>query len=148
MTNTGSILQKLLITIIVYEMKKTENLYLSEKELDKLFEEGLKLYRSGDFFMAHEIWEDMWHNKNFTDRKFIQGLIQLSASFYKIQTGNIRGARSLLEKSKNKFEEYKGIHRNINVDQLKTELNIIGKKYNSIKITKDFSLNEVPELKT
>lgn len=124
-----------------------EKLYLSEAELDNLFQEGLKKYRFGDFFMAHEIWEDMWHNKNFSDRKFIQGLIQLSASFYKIQTGNLRGARSLLEKAMNKFEEYTRLHRGINVDQLKIDLAKIQNKYNSIETTEDFSLADVPDLK-
>ena len=45
-----------------------------------LFEKGLNEYEKGDYFEAHEAWEDLWSDFNFPDRKFIQGLIQLSVS--------------------------------------------------------------------
>jgi hypothetical protein len=121
-------------------------MYPTEEELNQLYTKGLNKYKQGDFYIAHELWEDMWHYKQLKDRIFIQGLIQISASFYKIQCGNLRGARSLLEKSINKFENYSGIHRNINVDKLKEDLLVIHKKYNEINYTDEFSLETVPEL--
>jgi len=121
-------------------------MYPSEKELNDLFDKGLEKYKEGDFFLAHELWEDMWHNKQLKDRIFIQGLIQISASFYKIQCGNLRGARSLLEKSLNKFQNYAGVHRNINLDRLKKVLLGIQKKYLEIESTDEFSLENVPDL--
>ncbi len=108
--------------MIVIDIEKP---YLKEEELNVLFQKGLQEYRAGDFYAAHEIWEEMWRFLQVKDRRFIQGLIQLSASFIKIQTGNLRRARSLLEKSQNKFEHFKGIHRDINIDQLKQGLVII-----------------------
>jgi len=121
-------------------------MYPSEEELNQLYLSGLKKYKEGDFFLAHELWEDMWHFKQLKDRIFIQGLIQLSASFIKIQCGNLRGARSLLEKSINKFESYSSIHRNIDVDHLKEELLLIQQKYSEIDSTDEFSLDNVPGL--
>lgn len=121
-------------------------MYPSEEELNQLYEQGLIKYKIGDFYSAHELWEDMWHNKQLKDRIFIQGLIQISASFFKIQCGNLRGARSLLEKSMNKFEEYSEIHRNIDVDKLKKDLLEIQQKYNEIDSTQEFNLNSVPQL--
>ena len=121
-------------------------MYPSESELNLLYEKGLKKYKEGDFYLAHEFWEDMWHYKQLKDRIFIQGLIQISASFYKIQCGNLRGARSLLEKSMNKFQEYAGIHRNINVDKLKANLSLIQQNYNKIESTQEFDLAKVPDL--
>ena len=121
-------------------------MYPSEEELNQLYDQGLLKYKTGDFYNAHELWEDMWHNKQLKDRIFIQGLIQISASFFKIQCGNLRGARSLLEKSMNKFEEYSGIHRNIDVDKLKKDLLEIQLKYNGIDSTKEFNLASVPQL--
>ncbi|MCK5033909.1 MAG: DUF309 domain-containing protein [Calditrichia bacterium] len=121
-------------------------MYPSEEELNQLYLQGLNKYKEGDFYIAHDLWEDMWHNKQLKDRLFIQGLIQISASFYKIQCGNLRGARSLLEKSMNKFQDYSGIHRNINVDHLKEELLLIQKKYNEIDSTTEFSLDNIPSL--
>ena len=121
-------------------------MYPTEEELNNLYINGLKKYGEGDYYQAHEYWEDLWHNKQLNDRIFIQGLIQISASFYKIQCSNLRGAKSLLEKSMNKFEKYSGNHRNIDVDKLKQELLVIRKKYNEINSTDEFDLNSVPEL--
>ena len=123
-----------------------KNMYPTEEELIKLYTNGLKKYGEGDFYLAHEFWEDLWHNKQIKDRIFIQGLIQLSASFYKIQCNNLRGARSLLEKSINKFEQYSGIQRNIDVDKLKQELLAIKDKYFEINSTEEFNLEFVPDL--
>lgn len=67
-------------------------MYPTEEELNQLYINAFKKYKEGDFYRAHELWEDIWHYKQLKDRIFIQGLIQLSASFIKIQTGNMRGA--------------------------------------------------------
>lgn len=122
-------------------------MYPSDSELNLLFKKGLKKYIEGEFYLAHEFWEDLWHYKQLRDRIFVQGLIQLSASFFKIQCGNLNGAKSLLEKSINKFNNYSGIHRNIDVDRLKSELIAIQQRYNIIKSTNDFDLEHVPKLK-
>ena len=84
-----------------------------------LFEKGLNEYEKGDYFEAHEAWEDLWSDFNFPDRKFIQGLIQLSVSFVHLNNGNMIGARNLLKKCQQKFSNYSGIHRQINIDELK-----------------------------
>ena len=127
-------------------MLYSDTIYLSEPELNELFEKGLKEYHNQNFYKAHDIWEEMWHNKNFTDRKFIQGLIQLTASFYKIQTGNLKGARSLLEKSQNKFSEYQGFQRNINIDLLNKEILFVKEIFDKIAHTQDFSFTNIPKL--
>ena len=122
-------------------------MYPTEEELNRLYSKGLEKYKESNFYQSHENWEDLWHNKQLKDRIFIQGLIQISASFYKIQCGNLRGARSLLEKSINKFEKYSCIHRNIDVNKLKKDLLEIQQKYNEINSTDEFSLDAVPDLK-
>jgi predicted metal-dependent hydrolase len=121
-------------------------MYPTKEELDQLYFEGLKKFKEGNFYLAHDLWEEMWHYKQLKDRIFIQGLIQISASFYKIQCGNLTGARSLLEKSINKFQNYSGIHRNINLNRLKDEILLIQKKYNEINSTYEFSFDMVPSL--
>ena len=124
----------------------SKNMYPTQEELNQLFDKGLENYKKGDFYQAHEYWEDLWHNKQLSDRIFIQGLIQIAASFYKIQCGNIKGAKSLLEKSMNKFAQYSGNQRNINVDKLMQELLEIKNKYNEIISVEEFDLGSVPNL--
>ena len=45
-------------------------------KMNELFERGLTEYEKGDYFEAHEAWEDLWSDYNFDDRIFVQGLIQ------------------------------------------------------------------------
>ena len=121
-------------------------MYPTQEELDQLFKKGLEKYKNGNFYMAHEYWEDLWQNKQLKDRIFIQGLIQIAASFYKIQCGNLKGAKSLLEKSMNKFEQYSGKQRDINVDKLLKELLEIKDEYHEITSVEEFDLGSVPDL--
>lgn len=49
------------------------------------FDRGLATYQSGDFFEAHELWEEIWRDtpEGF-DRQFLQGLIQVAAAMHKL----------------------------------------------------------------
>jgi len=48
-------------------------------------EKGLAAYRAGEFFEAHEEWEEIWRDEPEGDRRqALQGLIQVAAAMYKI----------------------------------------------------------------
>jgi len=113
-----------------------------------LFEKGLSEYEKGDYFEAHEAWEDLWSDYNFPDRKFIQGLIQLSVSFVHLKNNNLIGARSLLKKCQEKFSEYNGIHRKININDLKYEIEAVSIIYDEIEELTGFDWGLVPTLKS
>ena len=81
-----------------------------EETKEKLYQEGLNYFKSGDYFEAHESWEDLWSDFYLEDRKFIQGLIQLSVSFVHLERENMNGAKSLLNKSIEKFQLFSGVH--------------------------------------
>ena len=112
-----------------------------------LFEKGLNEYEKGDYFEAHEAWEDLWSDYNFPDRKFIQGLIQLSVSFVHLNNGNMIGARNLLKKCQEKFSGYKGIHREININELKFAIEAGSLTYDNIEEPSEFDWDLVPVLK-
>jgi len=112
-----------------------------------LFEKGLNEYEKGDYFEAHEAWEDLWSDYNFRDRKFIQGLIQLSVSFVHLSNGNMIGARNLLKKCQDKFSEYNGIHREININELKFAIEAVSLTYENMKESSEFDWDLVPVLK-
>ena len=116
-------------------------------EMRILFEKGLNEYEKGDYFEAHEAWEDLWSDYNFPDRKFIQGLIQLSVSFVHLSNGNMIGARNLLKKCQQKFSDYKGIHRQININELKFAIEAVSLTYDNIEVSSEFDWDLVPVLK-
>ena len=117
------------------------------EQMNELFKKGLDDYESGEYFEAHESWEDLWSDFNFSDRKFIQGLIQLAVSFVHLGNGNLIGAKSLLKKCQNKFIDYRGIHRGINLEELKYSIEVVEIVYNDLSDSKEFDWDLVPVLK-
>ena len=113
---------------------------------EKLYQEGLNYFKSGDYFEAHESWEDLWSDFYLEDRKFIQGLIQLSVSFVHLENGNMNGAKSLLNKSKEKFQLFSGVHRGVNLKSLLNQIKVVSFEYDKIENPADFDWDLVPEL--
>ena len=74
-----------------------------EEKIDKLFQAGLEFFNQGEYFDAHEEWEELWSKFNLPDRVFVQGLIQATVSFYHLSTGNLKGARNLLTRAIDKL---------------------------------------------
>ena len=117
-------------------------------KLSELFQRGLDEYDKGEYFEAHEAWEDLWSDYNFPDRKFVQGLIQLSVSFVHLGNGNLTGAKNLLKKCQQKFEDYNGMHRDINLSDLKSSIEAVEIVYSELNDCRDFDWDLVPVLKS
>ena len=116
-----------------------------ENEINTLFQAGLKLFNDKNFYDAHEKWEDLWSDYYLKDRLFIQGLIQLSVSFVHLKNNNMNGAKSLLNKCKQKFEGF-DIQRGIDVKKLLISIEKVQDNYDHIKSSEDFNWNLVPSL--
>jgi len=71
------------------------------------FAQGALLFDSGAFFEAHEAWEAGWLvESDPTQRRFLQGLIQVAAGFHKLlATGSVTSTSRLLAKGMAKLEE-------------------------------------------
>ena len=80
-----------------------KTLLSDEEKIDKLFFAGLEFFNQGEYFDAHEEWEELWSKFNLPDKVFVQGLIQATVSFYHLSTGNLRGARNLLTRAIDKL---------------------------------------------
>jgi predicted metal-dependent hydrolase len=49
------------------------------------FERGARMFDQGDYFEAHEAWEERWRiSSDESERRFLQGLIQVAAAFHKL----------------------------------------------------------------
>ena len=58
--------------------------------------EGLRCFHSAAFFEAHEHWESVWLVAQEPEKTFLQGLIQVAASFHHLKRGNLEVTVSLL----------------------------------------------------
>lgn len=67
---------------------------------------GARLFDAGEFFAAHEAWEEGWKATEEPEtRLLLQGLIQVAAGFYKVVVqGKPDSARRLLTRGADKLE--------------------------------------------
>jgi hypothetical protein len=68
--------------------------------------EGLRCFHSGAFFEAHEHWESVWLAAQEPEKTFLQGLIQVAASFHHFRRGNCAGTISLLRSALRRLDGY------------------------------------------
>src|SRR5580658_1398943 len=92
------------------------------------FRRGLDLFNSGHFFYAHEVLEDLWRalpRDQLSRRRFrlhVQGLIQLAVAFHHESTGNLVGARSVLERALRNLDGAGHSFPELDLDRLRAEL--------------------------
>jgi uncharacterized protein len=72
-------------------------------ERRRLVEAGRAAFNRGEFYEAHEFWEDVWNEADDPDRRWIQGMIQIATGLHKITRDQRAPARTLLEKAMNKL---------------------------------------------
>jgi predicted metal-dependent hydrolase len=75
-----------------------------------LYLHALDLFNRACFFDAHEVWEDVWRAAPPEEKKFLQGLIQIAVAFHHHSTGNLIGARSLLDRGTRNLQGYPEEH--------------------------------------
>jgi len=63
--------------------------------LDPRHREAVDRFNRGDFFEAHDAWEELWNEAPERERGFYQGLIQVATALHHMTIGNMRGARLL-----------------------------------------------------
>jgi predicted metal-dependent hydrolase len=66
-------------------------------------ERGRAAFNRGEFFDAHEVWEEAWHGLAGSERVLVQGLIQVAAGLHHLQSHRHRPAARLLAKGADKL---------------------------------------------
>jgi predicted metal-dependent hydrolase len=62
---------------------------------DSRLVEGVRLFNRGEFFDAHEVVEDLWHETAGPERNLLKGFIQAAVACEHHRRGNARGRRSV-----------------------------------------------------
>lgn len=81
--------------------------------------EGLRCYRSREFFAAHEHWECEWLRAAEPEKTFLQALIQIAAAFHHFERKNRAGAASLLRASLRKLDLYPAAFGGLDVEAIR-----------------------------
>ena len=79
---------------------------------------GLALFSRGDYFAAHEAWEEEWTCETGERRRFLQGLIHVAVALYHAERGNPVGAVRQMRKAALKLGAAGGVREGIAVAAL------------------------------
>jgi predicted metal-dependent hydrolase len=91
---------------------------------------GIRCFNRGDYWKAHEEWEQVWKTLPNPERGWIQGLIQAAATFYLLEKKRRSPAHRLCERALTKLEGWpasRSSHPKIRISGLKPLLKSLAK---------------------
>jgi len=72
-------------------------------DLASRLEQGRAAFNGGQYFEAHELWEEAWQELAGAERVFVQGLIQIAAGLHHLGQHRPRPAVGLLRRGLEKI---------------------------------------------
>lgn len=79
---------------------------------------GVGRFNAGDYFDAHEVWEELWRDCPAADRRFYHSLIQAAVALYHADRGNRVGAERLKAAGREKATAYPVPYRGVDLPTL------------------------------
>ena len=67
--------------------------------------QGMDYFRAGDYFAAHDAWEEVWRELHGRRRLFWQAMIQLAVGMHHWENENHKGCRSVWNKALQKCDD-------------------------------------------
>ena len=74
--------------------------------MDPRLQHGIELFNRREFFVCHEVLEEIWTHELGPRRLFLQAIIHFAVAFYHDQRGNPVGATRQLHKGLRKLAAY------------------------------------------
>jgi uncharacterized protein len=84
------------------------------------FQRGISHFNAGEFFEAHEVWEEIWLEEVEPEKTFLQGIIQIAAAFHHYCRENTDGTENLLAAGIVKLSRFPANHRGLAIEELCT----------------------------
>jgi predicted metal-dependent hydrolase len=98
--------------------------HLNDGDLQRCLERGRALFNQGQFWEAHEAWEEAWvDHEDDAVRLLLQGLIQVAAGCHKgVVQQNARGAVRLLGSALEKLVPHQDGALGLRLDRFRQEV--------------------------
>jgi predicted metal-dependent hydrolase len=92
---------------------------LTPEERARLHASGIALFNRGDFYAAHEAWEEIWRSATPEPKLLFQGLVQVAAAMHQLlDLHRTSGPRSTLAKARRNLEPFSPTAEGIDVAAL------------------------------
>ena len=86
-------------------------------ELPPEYLEGVRLFNAGEYYDAHESWEERWLGMGDSAANFYKGLIQAAVALLHWERGNFAGARKLSRSARRYLSAFGPRHLCLDVDE-------------------------------
>ncbi len=90
--------------------------------------DGIKLFNDGNYFEAHDYFEELWNCSVSKEHEFYQGLVQISVGSFHLISKNYNGALSQFSKGVKKLKGFSNNFENMNVLQFRYDINYLIKQ--------------------
>ena len=94
---------------------------MTDDDRRRLMSDGRNAFNRGEFYEAHEFWEEVWNEIDDPDRTWVQGLIQIATGLHKLSRDQRAVARTLLEKALRKLGDAPAALDGFDVAQLRAD---------------------------
>jgi predicted metal-dependent hydrolase len=109
-------------------------------------EKGIKFFNEGNFFEAHETWEDKWRALEKSPEKyFMQGLIMIAVALHHYKRKNYTGTLRLLEKGMKLLRESKVPEMKLDIENFLKEIALFQGEFKSSQ--QGISEKEFPKIR-
>ena len=88
------------------------------EEMPLEFWQSIEQFNSQDFYACHDTLEALWMEAGEPDKRFYQGILQISVALYHLSNQNWRGAVILLGEGINRLNYYQPSYAAIAVEDL------------------------------
>jgi predicted metal-dependent hydrolase len=101
---------------------------------------GVRLFNRGEFFLAHEAWEDWWRATPDPEKQTCQGIVQIAVAMHHVSTGNLVGARSVMERALRNLEGAENTFGGLDIVQLRDDIRSVIRQLGSSEEIKPFQI--------
>ena len=99
---------------------------------------GLEAFIRGDFYEAHECFEDAWRETSDESREFYRALLHLSGGFYRLTQNHPEAARKFFSHAHRWLTLFPTPYNNVDISRLQEYvlrlIDVINKDPDSVKI--------------
>lgn len=90
----------------------------NQEEIPQEFWQGIEEFNREEFYACHDTLEAIWMEAGEPQRRFYQGILQISVGLYHMHNQNWRGAVMLLGEGIGRLAYYQPDYLEINVEKL------------------------------
>ena len=110
------------------------------------FFQGVEQFNQQEYYACHDTLEALWMEALEPDKRFYQGILQISVAFYHLGNNNYNGAIILLGEGIARLRYYQPVYLRIDINQFLQDNTEVLKILQQIETTKidQFDRNQLP----